>query len=349
MLEFSVETVSSEKKAELQQKIDSKTKPIGSLGRLEELALKLGLIQNSLSPVLNKPTILVFAGDHGIAAEGVSAYPQEVTHQMVFNFLTGGAAICVFSRQNNINLKIIDAGVNYDFPSDTELINMKVAKGTKSYISNRAMTREQCVEAIQRGGELVEEVFKNGCNVVGFGEMGIGNTSSAAILMSLICDYPISDCVGKGTGLDDEGVKKKANILKSAINRHVSVLNKEDPLDILSVFGGFEIAMITGAMLKAASLKMVVLIDGFIVTSALLIASKLESKILEYCIFCHESNEAGHKKMLEFLKVKPLINLDMRLGEGTGVALAYPLIESAANFLNNMASFEEANVSKKIE
>ncbi|PKQ60594.1 nicotinate-nucleotide--dimethylbenzimidazole phosphoribosyltransferase [Labilibaculum filiforme] len=327
---------------QLQHKIDLKTKPIGSLGILEKLALKIGCIQNTLSPELKQPTIMVFAADHGIALDGVSPYPQEVTWQMVANYVNGGAAINVFGRQNGINISIIDAGVNFDFEKNSGVINAKVDYGTKSYLNESAMTSEQFHTAIKRGADLCDQKHREGSNIIGFGEMGIGNTSSGAILLHILAGVDLKECVGRGTGWDDEGLKKKYEILKKAVTNYRGDNSVEN---ILSYFGGFEIVMIVGAMLKAAELEMVIMVDGFIISSALLAASKINSNILEYCIFTHKSNENGHKHMLQHLKAEPILDLGMRLGEGTGVAVAYPIIESAVNFLNQMASFEDAGVS----
>lgn len=348
MQEFNIKSTSKEIIPQLQSKIDSKTKPLGALGMLELIALKIGLIQNTLNPELKNPTIIVFAGDHGIASEGVSAYPQEVTHQMVLNFLNGGAAICVFSKQNGINLKIVDAGVNFDFSNAPNLINAKISMGTKNFLNSPAMGKVQCEDALSKGALIVKEQGKEGCNIIGFGEMGIGNTSSASIIMSILCNISIENCVGCGTGLDNSSLKRKTQILKQAINKHLPNIDKRNPLSVLSTFGGFEIAMICGGMLQAAELNMIILIDGFIATSALLVASKINPSVLDYCIFCHKSEEKGHSDVLNDLNAEPLLDLKMRLGEGTGVAVAYPLIKSAVNFLNNMASFEDANVTKKV-
>ena len=252
----------------VKHKINFKTKPLGALGVLEELALQICLIQQTDSPILKNPHILVVAADHGIALEGVSAYPQDVTWQMVRNFLNGGAAINVFATQHNIAIKIIDAGVNYQFESVTpNLIQHKIAKGTASFLNQNAMTAIQCQQALKNGALLVEQCYSEGCNIIGFGEMGIGNTSSAALIMSLITGTPIAECIGKGTGLDDEGLKQKINVLTQAYNFHSK---KTDAHDILASVGGFEIATITGAMLKAAELNMLILVDGFISTAVFL-------------------------------------------------------------------------------
>jgi nicotinate-nucleotide--dimethylbenzimidazole phosphoribosyltransferase len=344
MMNFNIQPVSKDLKSALEQKIDLKTKPLGSLGILENIAFQIGSVQQTLHPKLEKPSIVIFAGDHGIVAEGVSPYPQEVTYQMVFNFLKGGAAINVFARQHNIGIKVVDAGVNFNFEPHPDLVDAKIAKGTKNYLTEFAMSLPQCIEAIKKGSAITEEIHNDGTNIIGFGEMGIGNTSSASIIMSLLCNLPLDVCVGSGTGLDQKGILKKRSILEKALAAHAF---EYSPINILAAFGGFEIVMMCGAMLKAAELGMVVLVDGFIASSALLAASKINANIMDYCIFTHCSNEKGHALMLENMNAKAIINLEMRLGEGTGVAVCYPLIQSAVNFLNEMASFESAGVSVK--
>ncbi|WP_035095337.1 nicotinate-nucleotide--dimethylbenzimidazole phosphoribosyltransferase [Aquimarina megaterium] len=342
-MEFTIKPIfNNSLEATLQNKINTKTKPVGALGVLETVALQIGMIQNTDQPSLNQSTILVFAGDHGIAQKReVNLYPQEVTAQMVYNFINEGAAINVFCKQHQIALKIVDAGVNHDFENTSGIIHAKIDYGTQNYQEKPAMTIAQCNEAIQKGADLVADTFNNGCNTIGFGEMGIGNTSAASLLMSYFTEIPIAECVGSGTGLDTSAIKIKQKILSEVYQTHTP----SSPLDALTTFGGFEIAMITGAILKAAELKMTIIIDGFIVTSALLAAHAMHQNVLDYCIFAHTSEEQGHQKMYEFLDKKPLINLGMRLGEGTGAAVAYPIIESAVAFLNTMASFESAGVS----
>ena len=325
--------------------INQKTKPLGALGRLEEIALQIGLIQQTLTPQLTKPAMLVFAGDHGIANSGVSPFPQAVTAQMVLNFLGGGAAINVFARQNGFTLRVIDAGVNHVFKPHADLIDAKIARSTANFLHQPAMTKTQCEQALTQGARLARQEIAAGCNVLGFGEMGIGNTSSASCLMSVLCSLPIEECVGRGTGLDDAGLINKTNILKQAIGHHA--LNGQDLAQVLATFGGFEIAMMVGAMLGAAEQKAVLLIDGFIASAALLVAAKMQPNIVDYCVFAHCSNESAHRAMLNHLNAKPLLDLGMRLGEGTGAALAYPLVQAAVNFLNEMASFESAGISKQ--
>ncbi|WP_151634643.1 nicotinate-nucleotide--dimethylbenzimidazole phosphoribosyltransferase [Noviherbaspirillum aerium] len=327
--------------AQLDAAINNKTKPLGSLGMLETLARQVGLIQRTVRPRIAAPAILVFAGDHGVVAEKVSPYPQDVTWQMVENFLGGGAAINVFARQNQCALQVIDAGVNHDFGPRPGLLDRKVAHGTGNFMREAAMTREQCMLAIRHGIELVEGLEGN---VLGFGEMGIGNTSAAAALMHRLTGAPLKQCVGAGAGLSEEGIAHKLKVLQRSAELHAQA---SEPLDILAALGGFEIAMMTGAMLAAASRRMVLLIDGFIVTSALLVAAKLQPAILGYCVFSHCSDERGHRSMLAHLDARPLLQLGLRLGEGSGCALALPLLHAAVNFLNDMATFDSAQVSGK--
>ncbi len=333
--------------AALQHKIDQKTKPLGALGLLEKTAKKIGLIQQSLTPEFMQPYMLVFAGDHGAAKAGVSAFPQDVTWQMVENFLSGGAAINVFARQNEMHLAIIDAGVAHDFGKRAGLINAKVALGTANYLEQPAMTAEQCTLAIARGAEISRNLASNGCNLVGFGEMGIGNTAAASLITHCLTGAALADCVGRGTGLDDAGLARKQALLETALHRYRSAGGSNEPLAVLAEFGGFEIAMMVGAMLGAAEAKMTLLIDGFIVSSAALTATKLFPALLDYCVFCHRSAEPGHQAQLQAMQAEPLLDLGLRLGEGTGAALAYPLVCAALGFLNEMASFESAGVSDK--
>ncbi len=340
-LNFVIPPLSSTLRSALQTKIDQKTKPLGSLGQLESLALQVGLCQNSLTPSLNKPCVLIFAGDHGIVESGVSAYPQTVTAQMVANFLGGGAAISVFARQHDIELLIVDAGVNADLSSHPKLVDAKIDKGTRNFSIQPAMTAEECAKALQAGADQVLRQYENGCNCIGFGEMGIGNTSSAAMLMHRLTGLSLVRCVGRGTGLNDGQLQHKVVVLQRALNKHKDAT---EPLDVLATFGGFEIAMMVGAYLKAAELGMLILVDGFIAGTALLVANKLHPHVLDYCVFSHVSSEQGHQALLNQFNAKPLLNLELRLGEGSGIALAYPLLQSAVVFLNEMATFAEAGV-----
>ena len=335
----------------LQDCIDNKTKPVGALGRIEAIALRVGRIQRTLAPQFTAPHVLVFAGDHGAAKAGVSPYPQDVTWQMVENFLAGGAAISVFARHNGLALKIVDAGVAHDFNArgarDT-LIDAKIAWGTRNYLDEAAMDAAQCEAALARGRQFANQLADGGCNVVGFGEMGIGNSASAALITHALTGAPLADCVGRGTGHDDAGLARKRELLAQAVRRAaLPPVATVDALAVLREFGGFEIAMIAGAMLGAAECGMTLLIDGFIVTSALLVAARLAPAVIDYCVFCHRSLEPGHAAQLAALGARPLLDLDLRLGEGTGAALAWPLVRAAAAMLAEMASFASAGVSGK--
>lgn len=328
----------------LQEKIDSKTKPVGALGTLETLAFQIGTVFKTLNPKIINPNIVVFAADHGIANHGVSAYPQDVTRQMVNNFLEGGAAINVFCNQHDIKLSIVDSGANYDFPTNVKLINAKIAKGTQSFLHAPAMSDTELHLCFEKGRGIVETIAKKGSNCIGFGEMGIGNTSTASVLMSILTGFPIEECVGKGTGVADEKLIQKQNLLKKAIK------NYSGPAELmrqLAYFGGFEIIQMASGMLTAFENKMIILVDGFICSTAFLIASKINPEIIQNAVFCHCSAEKAHHKLLDYLQAKPILNLDLRLGEGTGCAVAFPILKSAEAFLNEMTSFESAGVSRK--
>ncbi|GEL11649.1 nicotinate-nucleotide-dimethylbenzimidazole phosphoribosyltransferase /cob(II)yrinic acid a,c-diamide reductase [Flavobacterium glycines] len=331
-------------KKALEDKINQKTKPTGALGVLEKIAQQIGEVFQTLEPKIKQPHIVVFAADHGIAQHGVSAYPQDVTRQMLTNFLDGGAAINVFCKQNNIALSVVDAGVNYDFPSNTKLISAKIDKGTHSFLNDSAMSKAQMELCFAKGAEVVTNIAKQGSNCIGFGEMGIGNTATASVLMSVLCNFSIEDCVGRGTGVTDEKLEFKINILRKAIE------NYHGPKDLdsyLAHFGGFEILQMAGGMLAAYEQNMVFLVDGFICSVAFLIAFKKNPAILKNAVFSHQSAEKAHKKLLDYLDVSAILQLDLRLGEGTGCALVFPIVQSAVAFLNEMASFESAGVSKK--
>ncbi|MCU7551729.1 nicotinate-nucleotide--dimethylbenzimidazole phosphoribosyltransferase [Chitinophagaceae bacterium LB-8] len=337
---------------QLRQKINSKTKPIGALGYLENIALQVGCIQQTLSPVITNPHVIVFAGDHGVAqTELVNPYPQAVTAQMVLNFLEGGAAINVFCRQHQIALKIVDAGVNQQWSEaiqHEDFIQAKIAYGTSNYIDHPAMSEAEAKKAIEEGKKIVKQVGLQGCNTIGFGEMGISNTSSASLIMSILLQLPIKECTGRGTGASDSQLEIKKYVLQKVIDKHELNNFIDQPIKLLSIIGGFEIAMMVGAYLQAAENKMVIVVDGFIATAALLVAHQINKNVLQFCIFAHASEEQGHQKMLHYLQAKPLLTLGLRLGEGTGAALAIPLIQSAVAFLNQMASFESAGVSTKM-
>lgn len=332
--------------ADLQHRIDRKTKPQGALGRLEGVALQIGLAQGALNPRIERAHVAIFAGDHGAARAGISAFPQEVTWQMVENFLAGGAAINVFCRQLGLDLAVIDAGVNHDFGTREGLVDAKVARGTANYLDGPAMTAAQRDEAITRGRAYAHALAATGSNLVGFGEMGIGNTAAATLLTCCLAGAELECITGPGTGLDENGVRRKQTLLRQAMARGGCPAGA---LDALAEYGGFEIAMIAGAMLGAAEKRMIVLVDGFIVTSALLVAHRIAPQILPYCLFAHRSKEPGHAVQLDHLGVEPLMDLDLRLGEGTGVALAFPLVQASVNFVNEMASFDDAGVEGQLE
>lgn len=336
---------------QLQSDWDRKTKPQGSLGVLEALGAQLGLIQGTRQLALHDPQLLVFAADHGLAVRGVSAYPSDVTWQMVENFLAGGAAVSVLARQHGLALQVVDAGVAHDFAPRPGLLPRKVAPGTQDASQAPAMTAAQCAQALQAGADLVSQGLPG--NALLLGEMGIGNTSSAALLLSRLAGLPLGDCVGRGTGLDDAGLLRKREVLQAALRRHEAAT---EPLDALAALGGFEIAMMAGAALQAAAERRVVVVDGFIAGAAVLVASKLAPALLGYCVFAHRSAESGHRLMLDHLArqpgaryglahVGPLLDLGLRLGEGSGAALAWPLLQSAVALLAGMASFESAGVS----
>ncbi len=341
---FTVKPLDRRLQAATQDKIDQKIKPYGALGVLEQVALQVALIQKTLSPTLKRPQMLLFAGDHGIVAEGVSPFLQVVTQQMVRNFMEGGAAINVFCRQHGIAVEVVDAGVNGDL-SGLPITQAKVAMGTRSFLHEPAMTAVQCEQAIARGAALARAKSESGCNVLALGEMGIGNTSSAAAIFSVLSGVPVAECVGRGTGLDSAGLHHKVDVLQQAIAFHGTI---HDPFTILCTFGGFEVAMMCGAMLAACEQSMLVSIDGFIASCAAAIAFALEPHARDYCVFSHLSGECGHKKLLDYLQVTPLVSLGMHLGEGSGSAVTYPLLVSAVSFFNEMTSFDEAGVDKQI-
>lgn len=327
----------------LEDKINNLTKPKGSLGTLEELARKIGLIQQTLSPSLRHPVNVIYASDHGIADEGVSKSPKEVTRQVIHNFLNGGAGVCYLARQHGFELKIVDGGVDFDFPPIPQLINLKIRKGTRNFLYEAAMTTEELELALQYGADIVTECHNEGCNVISFGEMGIGNTAASSMWMTCLTGIPLIDCVGAGSGLDNEGIRHKYNVLKKALDNYHG---DSTPLDVMRYFGGYEMGMAVGGMLRAAELKMVILVDGFILTNCVLAASGLYPEMISYCIFGHCGDEAGHKRVLDALQAKPLLNLGLRLGEGSGAVCAYPIVDSAVRMMNEMHSFEQAAITK---
>lgn len=330
-------------RAALTDKINNLTKPKGSLGMLEELALQIGLIQQTLSPTLRHPQNIIFAADHGIVEEGVSLSPKEITWQQISNFLHGGAGVNFLCRQHGFVLKIVDAGVDYDLPYEKGIINMKVRKSSRNYLHEAAMTEEEMEQCMERGAEVVRLCHNEGSNILSFGEMGIGNTSSSSLWMSYFADIPLEQCVGAGSGLDHMGIRHKYEVLKQSMDNYKG---NGSVRDIMRHFGGLEMVMAVGAMLQAAELKMIILVDGFIMTNCLLAASILHPEVKDYAIFGHCGNETGHRLVLDSLHAKPLLNLDLRLGEGTGAICAYPIVDSAVRMINEMDNFAHASITK---
>ena len=325
--------------ASLHHLIDRKTKPIGALGRLEALAHRIGLVLRSEQPRLVDPQMVVFAGDHGLTARGVSAYPSDVTWQMIENFLAGGAAVSVLCRQHRVAMTVVDCGVAHDFAPRAGLQIRKVAPGTADCSAQAAMTTEQCDAALRHGQDLVRGLPGNALLL---GEMGIGNTSSASLLMARLTGESLDLCTGRGTGLSNTALNHKRAVLHEVLLRHPDA---QTPLEALAAFGGFEIAQMVGAVMQAAAENRVILVDGFITTSAVLVAARLQPLVLQRCVFSHQSDEAGHVILLGHLKAQALLQLGLRLGEGSGAALAWPLLESACAILRDMASFDAAGVS----
>lgn len=343
MKTFHIEKPDENLRPSIIDKINNLTKPKGSLGRLEEMALQIALIQQTLTPALHKPQNIIFAADHGIVDEGVSLSPKEVTWQQLSNFLHGGAGVNFLCRQHGFELKIVDAGVDYDLPYEKGIIDMKVRRSTRNYLYEAAMTKEEMKLCIERGAEVVRRCHEEGSNVLSFGEMGIGNTSSSSLWMTYFTGIPLAQCVGAGSGLNQQGIRHKYEVLKRSMENY----NGDGAAtDIIRYFGGLEMVMAVGAMLQAAELKMLILVDGFIMTNCMLAAMQLCPAVKDYAIFGHCGDESGHKLILEYMQAKPLINLGLRLGEGTGAICAYPLVDSAVRMINEMDNFAHASITK---
>ena len=325
----------------IQQKIDNLNKPKGSLGRLEELALQICLIQQTLEPSLTHPCHLLFGGDHGIEREGVSVSPREVTWQQMINFTRGGGGVNMFCRQHGFKLRIVDVGVDYDLSNIPGIINRKIARGTKNFLYEPAMSEEEFNQAIQIGSDLVDDCISEGCKVLSIGEMGIANTSPSSIWMHLFGNIPLEDCIGAGAGLDTPGIRHKYEVLKKAVECF-----KTGNFEPLSYFGGYEMIAAIGAMLRAAEKHLIILIDGFIMTACALAAIRLNPSSQDYMIFTHCGDESGHKLMLDIVGAKPLLHLDLRLGEGTGALCAFPIVDSAVRMMNEMNNFDSAKITK---
>jgi nicotinate-nucleotide--dimethylbenzimidazole phosphoribosyltransferase len=346
-----------------QARLDSLTKPPGSLGRLEEIARQLVAITGAERPSVRCKSVIVMAGDHGVTAEGVSAFPQSVTAQMVLNFLHGGAAINVLARHAGARLVVVDIGVNAEFPPNTkpadtsdnvEFLRRKVAPGTRNFAREAAMTRDEAIAALTTGIEVVEAEIARGAELIATGDMGIGNTAASSAIVAAMTGQPVAKVTGRGTGVDDAGLAKKIEVIGKALAFHgltqpgsAGILPAIPALDLLSKVGGLEIAGLAGVILGAAVARRPVLLDGFISGAAALIAAGLAPNVAQFCFAAHRSVEAGHRIMLETLGLKPIVDLDLRLGEGTGAALAMHLIEAAAKIYNEMATFAEAGVAEK--
>ena len=330
---------------EIQHKIDTRSKIIGSLGQLETIARQVCLIQDTLTPELRRPALLLFCGDHGIADERVSLSPKDFTYKCGCTFQRGNAAITIFCRQYHFHLRVIDAGVDRDFPEEYGVELRKVGYGTRNFLHEPAMTIEECQKALETGAACVREEYYKDCNVIGFGEMGIGNTSSSAVLAHLYSGIPLDRLVGRGTGLDDVHLEHKYQTLKRAVEAH----HPETPLEILATYGGYEIAMMVGGMIEAARLRMVILCDGFIATAAVIAAEALAPGTKDCVLYGHVSDEGGHRLLLDYLGGEPILRLGMRLGEGTGAVVAYPIVRSAVAFLNEMASFDDRQLENCYE
>ena len=332
----------------LQDKIDNLNKPKGSMGRLEELALQIGLVQQSLNPVLRHPCHLLFGADHGIEREGVSVSPREITWQQMINFSRGGGGVNMFCRQHGFELFLIDMGVDYDLSPHAGILNRKIARGTRNFLHEPAMTSEEADRCIDIGAQLVSDCHAKGCNIISIGEMGIGNTSPSSVWMHLLTDIPLEQCVGAGAGLNTEGIRHKLDILRQAVAHFQATLagGRPAPEVVMRHFGGFEMVAAVGAMLRAAELGMVILVDGFIMTACMLMATRLCPAVRPYAVYCHEGDEAGHRLLLHALHARGLLQLGLRLGEGTGALCAYPVVDSAMRMLGEMNNFENAHITK---
>ena len=346
MKAFNIQPVNRSLQAAIQQKIDNLNKPKGSLGRLEELAMQVCLIQQTLEPSLAHPCHLLLGGDHGIEREGVSVSPREVTWQQMINFTRGGGGVNMFCRQHGFKLRIVDVGVDFDFQMDNgrlKIEDYKIARGTKNFLYEPAMSAEEFDRAIQIGSDLVDDCIAEGCRVLSIGEMGIANTSPSSIWMHLFCKIPLEECIGAGAGLDTPGIRHKYEVLSNAVERY-NRLNL--PISPIVFFGGFEMVTAIGAMLRAAERHLVVLVDGFIMTACALAATRLYPAAQDYMIFTHCGDESGHRKMLDAMRARPLLHLGLRLGEGTGALCAFPIVDSAVRMMNEMNNFDNAKITK---
>jgi nicotinate-nucleotide--dimethylbenzimidazole phosphoribosyltransferase len=330
-----------------QKRLDNLTKSQGSLVRLEDIAKQIVGITTKENPSLKNKVIITMAGDHGITEEGISAYPKEVTPQMVHNFLTGGAGVNVLARQANARVIVVDMGIAGKLQSDNKAFkSCKINSGTKNFAKGPAMTREEAIKAIETGIQIIEEEFSNGIDIIGTGDMGIGNTTPSAAIIAVLTGQPVEVVTGRGTGIDDTALKHKIRVIKKGIA--INKPNPTDPIDVLSKVGGFEIGGITGVILACAARRIPVIVDGFISSAAALVAVKIEPKVKNFLIASHCSAEKEHRCTLDYMGLAPLLDLNLRLGEGTGAALAMNLVEASLRILTEMATFDSAEVSKKL-
>lgn len=331
--------------AQAQARLDRLTKPIGSLGRLEELAARYVMITGEMKPTLPRGVVFTFAADHGVTVEGVSAYPAAVTPQMVLNFLRGGAGVNVLARHAGIDVRVVDIGVNFDFEAVPGLIHKKVMPGTKNLMVESAMSLAQAEQALTIGVELAAEAAQQGVGLIGTGEMGIGNTTASSAIAAVMTGRPVAEVTGRGTGIDDAGHARKIDVIQRALDSHR--MNSRNTMEVLAAVGGLEIGGLAGLMLGAAAARIPVVLDGFIAGAAALIAVGLQPRCKDYLIASHQSVERGHQAILEHLGLKPLFDLDLRLGEGTGACLGMSLVFAAIKIFTEMATFDEAGVSER--
>ena len=351
MKAFDIHPVDRSLQAAIQEKIDNLNKPKGSLGRLEELAMQVCLIQQTLEPSLAHPCHLLLGGDHGIEREGVSVSPREVTWQQMINFTRGGGGVNMFCRQHGFHLRIVDVGVDYDLSHVEGIIDRKIARGTKNFLYEPAMTEQEYDQAIQVGADLVDECVAEGCRVLSIGEMGIANTSPSSIWMHLFGNIPLEDCIGAGAGLDTPGIRHKYEVLSQAVGNWQLAVSTNPELTansekLIAYFGGFEMVAAIGAMLRAAEQHLIILVDGFIMTACAVAAIRLCPAAQDYMIFTHCGDESGHQRMLDIVGAKPLLHLGLRLGEGTGALCAFPIVDSAVRMMNEMNNFDNAQITK---
>ncbi len=346
MISFNIGEPNTAIRQSIQDKIDNLNKPKGSLGVLEDIAMQICLIQQTLSPSLHHPCHLLLGGDHGIEREGVSCSPREVTWQQMINFTKGGGGVNMFCRQHGFKLKVVDMGVDYDLSGFPAIRNMKIACGTDDFLWKPAMSVAQMDEAISKGARLADECIDEGCNVLCLGEMGIANTSPSSVWLHIFGGLPLADCVGSGSGINSRQLQHKIDVLCQSVRRFNCCCPNASSLEVIRYFGGFEMVAAIGAMLRAAERKIIILVDGFIMSACMLAASKVAPGVLKYAIFCHCGDEHAHAAMLKLMGAKAILNLGLRLGEGTGALCAYPIVESSVRMINEMNNFENANITK---